>query len=58
MRAEAWEKTADCLESGYTSDDSFVGEECNDASEARNLARHYRAIITEVKKQVREQGDW
>ncbi len=58
MRAEAWEKTAIYLESGYSSDDSLICEECSDATEARNLARHYRAIISKVEKQVREQGGW
>jgi hypothetical protein len=57
-RAESWQKTADLLESGYISDDSFICEECSDAGEAIQVAEHYRRIVVSVERQVEEQGGW
>lgn len=57
-RAEAWTKTAEYLETGYTSDDSFVCEECNNPDEAKSIAAHYQRIITNIEQQVQKQGGW
>jgi hypothetical protein len=56
IRAEAWSKTADYLESGFNPDDSFICEECSGPHEARTIAEHYERIITEIEKQVANQG--
>lgn len=58
IRAEAWSKTADYLESGFNADDSFICEECSDHEEARRIAQHYEKIITDIKQQVEKQGGW
>ena len=56
VRAEAWTKTADFLESGFNPDDAFLCEECSDPHEARHIAQHYGHIITEIEKQIDKQG--
>jgi len=56
IRAEAWEKTADYLESGFSPDDYFICEECSDSHEARCIARHYETIIGAIEDQVKKQG--
>ena len=56
IRAEAWEKTADYLESGFSPDDYFICEECSDSHEARCIARHYEPIIGAIEDQVKKQG--
>lgn len=56
IRAEAWTKTADYMESGFHADDAFICEECNDSNEARRIAQHYERIITEIERQVETQG--
>jgi len=33
LRAEAWRKTAEFLESGYVAGDGFICEECSDVAE-------------------------
>lgn len=55
-RAEAWAKTAEYLETGDTSDDSFVCEECRDPGEAKSIAAHYQRIITRIEQQMQKQG--
>jgi hypothetical protein len=57
-REEAWRKTADFMESGYTADDSFVCEECTDADEATRIADYYGRIIRSIEEQVSRQGGW
>lgn len=57
-RNEAWRRTADYLESGYVSDDSFICEECSNASEAAAIARHYSKIISQIERQVKQQRGW
>lgn len=57
-RAEAWTKTGEFLETGYTSDDSLVCEECSDPEEAKSIAAHYQRIITQIEQQVQKQGGW
>jgi hypothetical protein len=58
MRAEAWRKTAEYLESGYAPDGSFICEECNDAEEGTKIANHCDKIISLIQHQVEEQGGW
>jgi hypothetical protein len=58
IRAESWRKTADYLESGFTADDTFICEECDDVEEATKIADHYDRIIALIERQVQEQGGW
>ena len=58
LRAEAWTKTADYLESGFNPDDGFICEECSDPREARQIAQHYGRIIAEIEHQIEQQGGW
>ncbi len=58
LRAEAWTKTADYLESGFNPDDTFICEECIDPNEARRIAQHYERIIIEIERQIERQGGW
>jgi hypothetical protein len=56
MRAEAWEKTAEYLRTGYvSSDDPFIAEECSKPEEADDIAEHYRAIVRAIRQQVEAQ---
>ncbi|HEY8994697.1 MAG TPA: hypothetical protein VIM71_08555 [Lacunisphaera sp.] len=56
LRAEVWAKTADYLDSGFTSEDAFICEECTDPHEARCIAQHYERIITQIEHQIERQG--
>jgi len=58
LRAEAWSKTTDYLESGFNPDDAFICEECSDPREARQIAQHYERIIAEIEQQIKVQGGW
>jgi hypothetical protein len=58
QRADSWRKTAEYLESGQTTTDAFICEECSDADEAIQIAEHYEKIITSIEKQITEQGGW
>ncbi len=58
LRAEAWRKTAEYLESGYVGDDAFICEECDSDYEATCVAQHYEKIVTSIESQVVEQGGW
>ncbi len=49
-RAEAWEKTAVYHRTGESPPD-FIVEECSNEHEANGIARHYRSIITKIRKQ-------
>jgi hypothetical protein len=56
MRAEAWEKTAEYLRTGYiSSDDLVIVEECSKPEEADNIAEHYRSIVRRIREQVEAQ---
>ena len=57
-RAEAWRKTAEFMESGYTNDDTFVVEECTDSAEAERIAEHFETIVDSIERQVKKQGGW
>ena len=56
IRAEAWSKTADYLESGFNADDAFICEECSDSHEARSIAQHYERIIARIEHQLVSHG--
>ncbi len=53
-RSVAWNDTAEYLESGYSSREDFIAEECNDAEEARNIAAHYDRIMAIIEAQMNE----
>jgi hypothetical protein len=55
VREDSWRKTADCFRSGYSPDDSFAIEECNDEHEANRIAEFYSRIIRDVERQRDEQ---
>lgn len=55
VRAEAWQHTADYLETGEVPD-GFVIEECSDAEEAQRLAEHYERIIASLTVQNRRKS--
>ena len=56
LRAEAWEKTAEFLRTGYFSSDGlFIAEECSKPEEADDIAAHYRSIVTTIREQVEAQ---
>jgi hypothetical protein len=58
LRAEAWNKTTDYLESGFNPDDALICEECSDPREARQIAQHYERIIAEIEQQIEDKGGW
>ena len=58
VRAETWQKTADYLETGFTSDAFFIPEECTNSHEASRIADHYKHVIKEIDTQVSQQGGW
>lgn len=56
-RAIAYEKTAANFSGDYKSEndgeyDFFMPEECRDAEEAREIAQHFRDIITTINAQM------
>ena len=55
IRATSWRMTAEFIESGYA-DETFVCEECNNADEASRIAQCYERLITEIERQIDEQG--
>ena len=57
-RADSWRKTAAFMETGYSGDDSFICEECTDADEATQIAKHFAAIAASIEQQVTAQGGW
>lgn len=54
-RADAWRLTAEFKETGEAPEGSMI-EECNDAEEARKVARHYERIIDSLIAQRNQQG--
>ncbi len=54
-RAAAWEKTEEYLRTNNSPRD-FIVEECNNADEARSLARNYRSIIANITNQRNAQS--
>lgn len=56
MRAVTWEKTADYLRNGGSSDaEPFIIEECSKPEEADDIAEHYRSIIGKFREQMEAQ---
>ncbi len=54
-RAEAWEKTEAVLIGKFDSDDEFfLPEECDDPSEAAEIAQHFRDIASKIEAQLTE----
>jgi len=51
-RAEAWERTESALNGELDSEDFFVPEEYSDASEAAEIAQHFRDIYTNIEAQL------
>jgi hypothetical protein len=51
-RAESWEKTEAVLNGEFESEDFFVPEECHDASEAAEIAQHFRDIAANIQAQL------
>lgn len=51
-RAEAWEKTEALLKGEFDSEEFFVPEECSDASEAAEIAQHFRDIAAIIEAQL------
>jgi len=57
-RAEAYEKTASLMKGEYklseedALDDFFVPEECRDAAEAEEIAKHFRDIFRTLESQI------
>ena len=51
-RAEAWEKTEAMLDGEFDSEDFFVPEECHNASEAAEIAQHFRNIAANIQAQL------
>jgi hypothetical protein len=51
-RAESWEKTEALLNGEYDSEDFFVPEECHNASEAAEVAQHFRDIAAIIHAQL------
>lgn len=56
-RAKAWRNTAEYMESGYSSRDDFIIEECTGNEEARAVAHHYDRVIATIEMQINAQGD-
>lgn len=54
VRAEAWERTAEYLRSGFIHGD-YVVEECSKPEEADSIARHYRSLLRAIREQVEAQ---
>jgi hypothetical protein len=52
IRAEAWRKTADYMDTGESPEAFFACEECSDAVEARKIAEHYERIIANIETQI------
>jgi hypothetical protein len=51
-RAQAWENTEASLLGKFESEDLFIPEECDDPSEAAEIAQHFRDIISTIESQL------
>ena len=54
-RAQAWENTETALLGKFESEDVFIPEECDEPSEAAEIAQHFREIISAIKAQLNNQ---
>jgi len=56
IRAQSWERTAAFLRTeGMPADELFIIEECSTPQEAERIAKHYRLIISEIRRQMEAQ---
>jgi hypothetical protein len=55
-REESWRNTAIYLHDDYFPNDSFVCEECSDWEEAEQIADHYKRLISDIERQMDDQG--
>lgn len=51
-RAQAWENTEASLLGKFESEDVFIPEECDEPSEAAEIAKHFRDVISTIKSQL------
>lgn len=51
-RAESWERTEAVLNGEDDEDDFFVPEECHSATEAAEIAQHFRDIVAKIEAQL------
>ncbi|MET0754149.1 MAG: hypothetical protein ABWZ66_12275, partial [Pyrinomonadaceae bacterium] len=51
-RAQAWENTEASLLGKFESEDLFIPEECDEPSEAAEIAQHFRDIISIIELQL------
>ena len=51
-RAQSWENTEASLFGKFESDDIFIPEECDEPSEAAEIAQHFRDIISTIESQL------
>ncbi len=54
-RAQAWENTETALLGKFESEDVFIPEECDEPSEAAEIAQHFREIISAIEAQLNNQ---
>jgi hypothetical protein len=54
-RAQAWENTEASLLGKFESEDVFIPEECDEPSEAAEIAQHFRDIISTIEAQLNSQ---
>lgn len=52
-RAQAWENTEASLLGKFESEDLFIPEECDDPSEAAEIAQHFRDIVLTIESQLK-----
>ena len=55
VRARSWRDTATFLQTGVVSSLDFLAEECWNAAEAMQLAKHYEHIVTRLREQRAQQ---
>lgn len=53
-RADSWERTAKMLNGEFESEDFFVPEECHEASEAIEIAQHFKDISSNIEAQIKD----
>lgn len=51
-RAQAWENTEASLLGEFESEDLFIPEECDEPTEAAEIALHFRDIISTIESQL------
>ncbi len=56
VRADSWRKTSEYLQTEQMGEEPFIAEDCSDPDEARSIAQHYEKIITQIERQIQNQG--